>query len=222
MELRVLWGQQLFLTETFDEEARLIQRAEEIRASLRSRGWQLLPDQDGAPGEEGDGDDVEIGLPLEADPGPPRPDSGPFAPPDLGRRPTVLIVENAVTERQLLGSYLQQAGYSVCEAGDVEAGLNALNESAVDAVVLNTHLPDPMGWGRSGLEILRFIRLHAASAALPVLVVTPHRPEPEELDLIKGHRADLFVKPEGYPSLLQRLDQLTGRRESNRAGSIHP
>jgi len=86
----------------------------------------------------------------------------------------------------------------------------------VDAVVLDVRIPDPMGWGRSGLEVLAFIRLHAAFAALPVLILTGHPLDPEEQDLVRRHRAHLFMKPDGYRTLLQRLDQLTGRRQISR------
>ena len=62
-----------------------------------------------------------------------------------------------------------QAGYAVYEAADVDGALNALDEEQVDAVVLDVRLPDPMGWGRTGLEVLAFIRLHTLFSQLPVL-----------------------------------------------------
>jgi CheY-like chemotaxis protein len=83
----------------------------------------------------------------------------------------------------------------------------------VDAVVLDVRMPDPLGWGRTGLEVLAFIRLHTAFATLPVLILTGHPLDPEEQTLVRRHRAHLFLKPDGYRMLLLRLDQLTGRGE---------
>jgi CheY-like chemotaxis protein len=92
----------------------------------------------------------------------------------------------------------------------VDQALNALDQGPVDAVVLDVRLPDPMGWGRTGLEVLAFIRLHSTFSRLPVLILTGHPLEPEEQELIERHHAHLFLKPDGYRMLLQRLDQLTG------------
>jgi len=136
--------------------------------------------------------------------------------PEAGRKPTVLLVDDEPAVRSFMRTYLEDAGYAVCEAGDVDSALSALDESPVDAAVLDVRMPDPMGWGRTGLEVLAFIRLHAAFAALPVMVLTGHPLDAEEQDLIQRHRAHLFLKPDGYRGLLQRLDQLTGRREMSR------
>jgi DNA-binding response OmpR family regulator len=126
-------------------------------------------------------------------------------------RHTVLVVDDENTVRSFLKAYLEDADYAVCEAGDVDSALTALDDTSVDAVVLDVRMPDPMGWGRTGLEVLAFIRLHAAFETLPVLILTGHPLDPEEHDLIRRHRAHLFLKPDGYRMLLLRLKQLTDR-----------
>lgn len=213
LELRVLWGDELFLTETFQEPDRLAKRAEEFRATLETRGWRPLP-QDEVPSPPGPGWMPE---PLTAD----EPAEvkvlerrrGPSAGARTGEaRPTVLVVDDENTVRSFLKVYLENAEYNVCEAGDVDSALTALDAGPVDAVVLDVRMPDPMGWGRTGLEVLAFIRLHAAFAALPVMILTGHPLDPEEHELLRRHRAHLFLKPDGYRMLLQRLDQLTGRQ----------
>lgn len=213
LELRVLWGQQLFLTEAFHDEQRLLRRAEEFRRGLVARGWQPLALDSTVPLEAGDLDDVVIGLEPGMDEAAYLAEMDRLSPPDTGRRPTVLVVDDEPSVRGFVRSYLEQAAYAVCEAGNIEDALNALEESPVDAVVLDIRMPDPTGLGRSGLEVLTYMRLHAALAAIPVIVVTGHTLEPDEEELLRRHRADLFLKPDGYRSLLQRLDQLTGRRE---------
>jgi CheY-like chemotaxis protein len=219
LELRVLWGDELFLTEAFHDLDRLMTRAEEFRATLEARGWKRLP-QGETPAPPGPGrasDDAvgAVGESSAAEP-PAEADEEYYASPDAGRRPTVLLVDDELTVRSFLRAYLEEAGYAVCEAGDVDSALSALDDAPVDAVVLDVRMPDPMGWGRSGLEVLAFIRLHAAFTALPVLILTGHPLDPEEQGLVRRHRAHLFLKPDGYRMLLQRLDQLTGRREINR------
>ncbi len=204
LELRVLWGDELFLTETFHEPERLVTRAEEFRATLEGRGWTRL-EQDEAPPPPGPGWMPEPAGPDAAPP------PGPDTAPDSGsRRRRVLIVDDENTVRSFLKAYLEDADYEVCEAGDVDSALTALDHGPVDAVVLDVRMPDPMGWGRTGLEVLAFIRLHAAFGSLPVMILTGHPLDPEEHELLRRHRAHLFLKPDGYRMLLQRLEQLIG------------
>jgi CheY-like chemotaxis protein len=212
-ELRVLWGQQLFLTETFHDEVRLLGRAEDFRQGLLSRGWQPLALDPRAPVEMGDPNDVVIGLQPGVDEAAYLAELDRLSPPDTGRRPTVLVVDDEPGVRRVLRSNLEKAGYAVCEAGNIEDALTALEQSAVDAVVLDVHMPDPTDLGRSGLEVLTYMRLHASMAAVPVIALTERTLDAAEEDLLKRNRADLFMKPDGYRLLPQRLDQLTGRRE---------
>jgi CheY-like chemotaxis protein len=198
----VLWGDELFLTETFHDPARLERRAGEFKATLEGRGWKPMPDEAAPPADSPPGG-TPVAVPRPAPPGP-RAD---------GRQPSVLIVDDEPEIRNFLRSCLRQSGYAICEAEDIDSALNALDRERVDAVVLDVRLPDPMGWGRTGLEVLAFIRLHNAYTKLPVLILTGHALEPEEQDIIARHRADLFLKPDGYRLLLRRLDQLTGANQ---------
>ena len=208
LELRILWGDELFLTETFPGLDPLMRRAEEFRRPLAPDETPAPP----APGwvpDEIDQADGESSLAESLAEASEEPDASPTA----AARPTVLLVDDEATVRKFLRTYLEEAGYAVREAGDVDSALSALDGSPVDAVVLDVRMPDPMGWGRTGLEVLAFIRLHTAFATLPVLILTGHPLDPEEQALVRRHRAHLFLKPDGYRMLLQRLDQLTGRRE---------
>jgi CheY-like chemotaxis protein len=209
LELRVLWGDELFLTESFRDVERLATRAEEFRATLETRGWKRLatdalpaPRAGWLPTEDRAADrGHEVGPADAAATGR-----------DGSRPPTVLLVDDENAVRTFLKAYLEDAGYVVREAGDVDSALTALDVGHVDAVVLDVRMPDPMGWGRTGLEVLAFIRLHSAFATLPVMILTGHPLDTEEHDLLRRHRAQLFLKPDGYRMLLQRLDQLTGAR----------
>ena len=214
LELRVLWGDELFLTETFRDEDPLVRRAEEFRETLESRGWRRMAAEqtllaDGSWLTEGDADEF---AESDRDARPEVPETL-YAPPSASRRPSVLIVDDEATIRSFMRSYLEESMYAVYEAADVDSALGVLDESPIDAVVLDVRMPDPQGWGRTGLEVLAFLRLHVAFAALPVLILTGYPLDPDEEDLARRHRAHVFHKPEGYRALLKRLDQLTGRRE---------
>jgi len=221
LELRILWGDELFLTERFSSEETLVSRAQEFRATLEARGWKRI----------GTHEKPRPGVPAAA-PTPPQPPRSteaavetsptpapsdqpePSAPDDgvseRSIRPVVLVVDDEDSVRTFMKNYLKAAGYRVREAEDVDSALSVLDEGGVDAVVLDVRMPDRMGWGRSGLEVLAFMRLHAAYTDLPVLILTGHPPSDDEVDIVRRHGAYLFMKPDGYKTLLARLNDLTG------------
>ena len=66
----------------------------------------------------------------------------------LGAVPArVLVVDDDATVRDVVGRYLDDAGYQVDQAADGPAGLRAARDRSPDAVVLDLMLP-----GMSGLE----------------------------------------------------------------------
>lgn len=203
LELRALAGDEVLLSQVFDDGARLKAHAAQLRLTLES-----MAERSAEPGAEG-----PAALAGAEDAGGGR-EPLPATAADraaMPGRPAVLVVDDEDAVRSFLRAYLEEAGYDVREATDVDSALGMLDHSRVDAVVLDVRMPDPRGLRRSGLEVLAFIRLHAAHATTPVLILTGRPLEAGELDVIRRHHADLFLKPDGYRKLLQRLEQLTGR-----------
>jgi twitching motility two-component system response regulator PilH len=79
----------------------------------------------------------------------------------------ILIVEDSrflriANERALVG-----AGYNVITADDGEAGLRLARERKPDLVILDLMLPK-----LPGREVLRELRTHPETAAIPVMIVS--------------------------------------------------
>lgn len=200
VELRILLGDEVFLSEVFPDDERLAARADEFRSTLESRGWHDAPH----------GTAPRAAAPVDAEGGAAHRAS------DSAKPPAVLVVDDEDAVRSFLRAYLEEADYAVYEATDVDGALSVLDQAHVDAVVLDVRMPDPRGLGRTGLEVLAFIRLQAAFTTVPVMILTGRLLNSAEQDLIRRHHAHLFLKPDGYRKLLQRLDQLTGRRAVRR------
>jgi CheY-like chemotaxis protein len=213
-ELRVLMGDEVFLTETFPDLSRLAVRAEEFRTAIASRGWSKTgtDTRETEPAAGPVGTTPSAGAVTVGSGEAPAPAEGASEP----SLPAVLVVDDEGAVRSFLRAYLEDAEYKVYEATDVDGALSTLDEARIDAVVLDVRMPDPRGLGRSGLEVLAFIRLRAAFDALPVMILTGRSLEPEEQELIRRHHAHLFLKPDGYRQLLQRLEQLTTRPGTGR------
>ncbi len=82
-------------------------------------------------------------------------------------RARVLVVDDSVSKRYVLGSWLRRVGYEVFEAASGEGALREMHDHPPDLVVLDVHLPD-----LSGVEVCRRIKRERASAGVPVLHVS--------------------------------------------------
>jgi two-component system, OmpR family, phosphate regulon response regulator OmpR len=113
----------------------------------------------------------------------------------------LLVVDDEPHIGLLLRPQLEQMGYRVSLARTLGTARAALadRETAIDALLLDLHLPDG-----SGLDLLREIRTDAATRALPVLVLTADGEE----RVIKATReldALLLTKPFSPSKLTARL-----------------
>jgi CheY-like chemotaxis protein len=80
-------------------------------------------------------------------------------------KPTILVVDDEPSQRQLLGSFVETLGCRVEQAESGEQALALIRESVPALVLLDVRLP-----GISGLETLAEIR--KLSDRLPVLLIT--------------------------------------------------
>jgi chemotaxis family two-component system response regulator PixH len=77
---------------------------------------------------------------------------------------TVLVVEDGLTDMEILSRYLQQAGYSVIKATSSEEAQTKLYLNKPDLIFLDVILP-----GKSGFEICREIKSNPETSKIPVV-----------------------------------------------------
>jgi DNA-binding response OmpR family regulator len=123
----------------------------------------------------------------------------------LKPRRTVLIVEDALTVRNMLEDFFTMYGYDVLMASDPDTAFKRLKEShaVLDALVLDIALDD----NRSGLEVLELMRLDDRFVNLTVVVLTglPNL-DSRDVEIIDRNRAHLLYKQEGYERVFNKLD----------------
>jgi putative two-component system response regulator len=120
--------------------------------------------------------------------------------PAVSDAPRVLVVEDDVANRTLLGSLLEREGYRPLLFGDGESALQAIHEHEPELMILDIGLP-----GLDGLEVTRRLRLDRRTRTLPVILLTARMGMD---DLVRGldAGADDFVnKPFRRPELLARI-----------------
>jgi two-component system response regulator ResD len=120
-------------------------------------------------------------------------------------RGTVLIVDDEPTIVDVVGRYMERAGYEAQGAGD---GIEALRLAALhrpDLVVLDLMLP-----GMDGIEVMR--RLHEAPGKrTAVIMLTARGEESDRLIGLRQGADDYVVKPFSPAELVARVDAVLRR-----------
>ncbi|MDP1861278.1 MAG: ATPase, T2SS/T4P/T4SS family, partial [Gemmatimonadaceae bacterium] len=116
---------------------------------------------------------------------------------------TVLLVEDEEPLRRVLRDLLERDGFTVVEAADGMAALDEIDRSSPDAVVLDLNLPRLDGYG-----VLARLRSRAATAHLPVIVLTASADEDNEVRVFESGANDFLTKPFRPRSLAARLRAL--------------
>ncbi|GAA3397752.1 MULTISPECIES: response regulator transcription factor [Cryptosporangium] len=118
---------------------------------------------------------------------------------------TVLIADDDPDILALVTFKVKQAGYTLITATDGAAALAAARETTPDLVVLDVSMPR-----MSGLEVCRELRADAATAKVPVLLLTARA---QEADIEAGFDVgadDYVVKPFSPRELVARIAAILG------------
>jgi DNA-binding response OmpR family regulator len=116
---------------------------------------------------------------------------------------TVLVVEDSVTEMQVITGYLKQAGLKVVSAQSGEEAQAQLTEQMPDLIVLDVILP-----GQSGFELCRELKADPKTSQIPVVICST---KDTEVDRMWGNLlgANAYIpKPVDPTTFLNTVRQL--------------
>ena len=103
----------------------------------------------------------------------------------------VLVVEDDAVVLGLLTKIIGEAGYDVVGAPTGEAALAELDKQLFDAVLLDLNLPGSI----DGLEVCRRLRAEAATAAVPVVIISAMDDEDTKKRATEAGATAYFSKP---------------------------
>jgi two-component system KDP operon response regulator KdpE len=109
----------------------------------------------------------------------------------------VLLIDDDVSILELLGRYLDNAGYEVITAGNGVQGLQQLYHQQPDIVVLDVMMPRMDGW-----ETCRRIR---EMTDVPIIMLTVKGEEPDKLKAFRLGVDDYVTKPFSFAELTARI-----------------
>jgi PleD family two-component response regulator len=120
------------------------------------------------------------------------------------KRPTpkVLLVDDDPTTRNLISHFLRKEEFIVEKAGNGSDGLARAKSGRPDLLIIDAVVP-----GMGGFELLNLLKKDAATAAIPVLMLSALG---EEEAIIKGleEGADYIVKPFSPQVLVAKIKKI--------------
>ncbi|MGE5232472.1 MAG: response regulator transcription factor [Acidobacteriota bacterium] len=132
-------------------------------------------------------------------------------------RGTVLVVDDEPTIVEVVGRYIERAGFEVRSAGDGPEAIRLARLHDPDLIVLDVMLP-----GFDGIEAMR--RLHEGEGEgerTPVILLTARGEESDRLVGLRHGADDYVVKPFSPAELVARIEAVL-RRASPPAAEAAP
>lgn len=114
--------------------------------------------------------------------------------------PKILLVEDNEMNRDMLSRRLMRRGYEVVVASDGQEGLDLVNSSSPDLILMDMSLPSVDGW-----ETTRRIKADTSTAAIPVIALTAHAMSGDREEALKAGCDDYDTKPIEFERLLEKI-----------------
>lgn len=113
---------------------------------------------------------------------------------------TILVVEDTLTEAEIITGTLRKAGFTAMAAGSSEEARTKIGQQKPDAIVLDVVLP-----GISGFEFCRELKDDPATASIPVVLCTTKNTEMDRFWGLKQGAASFVAKPIDEAELLKAV-----------------
>jgi DNA-binding response OmpR family regulator len=114
--------------------------------------------------------------------------------------PDVLVIEDESDIRQLVVHHLEREGFRCRQAATGSEGLRAARASVPDLIVLDLMLPEV-----DGLEVCRRLRGEAATASVPIIMLTAKSDEVDRIVGLELGADDYVAKPFSPKELVARV-----------------
>lgn len=125
----------------------------------------------------------------------------------------LLVVEDDRPIAELLKHHFTSAGFTVTTTTDGDEALILIDEIKPDLVLL-----DWMIEGTSGIEVCRRVRRSAATAKLPIIMLTARGDEEDRVRGLETGADDFVPKPFSPKELVARANALLRRSQPNLVG----
>ena len=123
---------------------------------------------------------------------------------------SILFLEDEIDIREVLSEYLKIADFSVTVTDDGNEAIEILNENKFDVAIL-----DIMVNGKSGLEVLEFIRKNKKIKNTNVVMLTALEDINTQIEAFDLYCDDYIIKPVQPILLIKKIEMILQRRGNN-------
>ena len=122
----------------------------------------------------------------------------------------ILVVDDEPDALELVSFNLKAAGYEVVTADDGNDAVKKARQHAPDLILLDVMLPEV-----DGLEVCKLLRRDAATAAIPIIMLTAKAAEIDRVLGLELGADDYVTKPFSPRELMLRVKNLMRRRNTS-------
>lgn len=116
---------------------------------------------------------------------------------------TIMIVDDDVTNRELLQTVFERVGYGVLHASNGSQAIRLAETQQPSLVVCDVRMS-----GMDGYQVCAQIKGNAATTHIPVIMLTAFENAEERQRALEAGADDFAPKMQGWPSLLERIKRL--------------
>ncbi|NDJ53037.1 MAG: response regulator [Chloroflexi bacterium] len=123
---------------------------------------------------------------------------------------TILIVEDNIDNRTLLGDMLSALDYTVLEAVDGVEGVDIALANVPDLILMDLSLPNKDGWTAT-----REIKAEKSTAHIPVIALTAHAMVGDRERALEAGCDDYMTKPINILELKKKIESYFSSKASS-------
>jgi len=124
----------------------------------------------------------------------------------LGRRRSIVVIEDERDLADMLVFNIERAGYQAEAAYDGRSGFDRVIADPPDLIVLDLMLPE-----LSGAEVAARVRKTPTTASVPIVMLTAKVDEADQIGGLAAGADDYITKPFSVKVLLARIDAILRR-----------
>jgi CheY-like chemotaxis protein len=140
----------------------------------------------------------------------------------VGRK-KILVVDDNMVVRKMVGMGLQKNGYEVLEAADGGTALGIVRTKKPDLILLDIFFPPDVAVGGGaawdGFHIMEWLRRMDHARDVPIMMMTGSNPEEYRVRSLKAGAVAFFQKPVDQEELLAAVHRTFGEDDFRRGAS---
>lgn len=127
----------------------------------------------------------------------------------------ILIVEDEVAIREMIGFAMRRSGYELTEAANGQQAQLQVAEKVPDVILMDWMLPDV-----SGVELVRRLKRDELTRHVPVIMLTARSGEDDKVYGLDSGADDYMTKPFSPKELLARIRAVLRRHEGDQDDEV--